>query len=368
MRVLPFNALYPQTDLITDSDSFFKLAKERYQEYVSSGFYIEDNRESYYIYRIKSGGVENIGIIGSADINDIKENKILAHEKTLASKEQHMMHLLMQRQAMIKPTLIAYDDDDVINAFIAEFIAGNEPILDLRLEGSQELHTFWKVSKKKNVSLVKDRFREVHRGYIADGHHRCSTIAKLYQNDSIRIGEDQNNGILSAYFAFSQLRIYDFNRVISLVDRIGYSDFLIQLSKYAKLEPLKEPRKSKRKFEITFYVDQSWFKLTWKNKVIQKYSRNGIVLDYYIFNWVIMNKIIGIEDVTADDTTVYIEGTKGIEAVEKATDNGEYSIGFCLYPVTKSELKIMAQKGIPMPPKSTAFVPRIKNGMIVQKL
>ncbi len=368
MRVLPFNALYPQVDLITDSDAFFKLAKERYQEYVSSGFYVEDNKESYFIYRIKDGDYANIGIIGSADINDIKDNKILAHEKTLASKEQHMMHLLLQRQAMIKPTLVAYDDDTKINAFIAEYIANNIPFLDLSLEDSKEFHTFWRVSKKKDVTLLKERFREVHRGYIADGHHRCSTIAKLYQNDSIRIGEDQNHGILSAYFAFSQLKIYDFNRVISLADRIDLSSFLIQLSKYAKLEPIKGPRKAKRKFELTFYVDQSWFKLTWKNKVIQKYSRNGIVLDYYIFNWVIMNKILGIEDVTADDTTVYIEGTKGIEAVEKATNNGEFTVGFCLYPVSKAELKIMAQKGIPMPPKSTAFVPRIKNGMIVQKL
>lgn len=368
MRVLPFKALYPQVNLISEAPSFFKFAKERYQEYVNGGFYIDDDKESLYIYQIDDGETIRVGIIGSADIKDIKENKILPHEKTLAAKEQEMVHLLLQRGAMIKPALIAYDDDQPLNEFVDKYIETKDPFLDIFLEDVAELHTFWRLKKKKEVQFVQKRMLEAHKGYIADGHHRCSTIAKLYENEAFQGSENKDHSILCAYFPFSQLDIYDFNRVIDLEDRMSSTEFFIKLSKYAKIKPLPKKRKSSKKFELTVFVNEKWYQLIWKNKVIKESSSKGIVLDSYIFNYVIMHIILEIEEIRDDVTTEYIEGTKGLDAIETATNSGDHKIGFSLFPVSKSELKVMAQKGIPMPPKSTAFVPRIKNGMLVQRL
>lgn len=368
MRVHPFKALYPQVNLIAEAPSFFQLAKDRYQEYVNSGFYIDEDQACLYIYQIDDGEKVRVGIVGSADINDIKENKILAHEKTIAHKEQHMIHLLLQRGAMIKPALIAYDDDTRLNEFLEKFMEQQNSFLDIFLEDVAEIHTFWRISSKKDIQFVRKRMMEVHKGYIADGHHRCSTIANLYENESFQGGENKDQTILCAYFPFSQLDIFDFNRVINLKNRMSSTEFLVRLSKYAKLKLLSKPRKSAKKFELTFYVDHKWYTLTWKKKVIQKNSKKGIVLDSYIFNHVVMGDILGVEDIRNDETTIYIEGTRGLVAIENETDRDHKNIGFTVFPVSVSELKIMAEKGIPMPPKSTAFVPRIKNGMLVQRL
>ncbi len=368
MKLLPIKALTPSLNLITESSSFFRYAKERYPKYVTSGFYTENDKPAIFIYEINDSFTIRRGIVASTHVSDIANGHIIPHEKTLAAKEQHMIHLMLQRQAQIKPTLFAYQDDDKINDFIHKTCEKEDTFLDIFLEESAEVHRFWKLSKSKEIEWVVNSFKAINKVYVADGHHRCSTMARLYGEKDIQIGEGHDSSILSAYFSWSQLKIYDFNRVISLEDFMSSTEFVVRLSKYANLKPIKSAAKPSKKYRLNFYIDHQWYQMQWKKKTLNLFIQENTTIDYQVFNEIIIKKILGIEDVRSANCIEYVEGISGIDSIENKVDSGISSVGFCLYPVTKQELIALADQGIPLPPKSTAFVPRIKNGMIVQKL
>ena len=367
MEISAFQAVYPKTELVTSPESFFGSMKYQFKEFYNSGFFDKSDQEALYIYKIQNHdeGIEYIGILCFTDVHDLLQNKILKHEKTLAAKEQQMMRLILQREAHIKPVLLTYQDVPSLNQIVNEYISNQAFSFTLNFESTNEVHKIWRVSDGDQINNIKQLFsQKVNKSYIADGHHRCSTTEILYNSKELENAQQKFGKIFTIYFPLSQLIIWDFNRVVEVFNNTDIAKFLVSLSKYFNIRHLKTGRKPKSKFELTMHLSYGWFSLKWKKKILEKHAMEKVLLDCQLFNQYVLNKIIGVNNVREDSRISYFSGKEGTKVLEEQVRKYPNKVAFCIYPVLKEELIKKADALETLPPKSTFFEPRMKNGVI----
>ena len=368
MNIHPFQAIFPKVDLITSADSFFGSMKYQYSDYKKSGFFDKSAQDAFYLYKIIKNGSKNLGLIAATDVHDFLDNKILKHEKTLAAKEQNMMQLMLQRNALIKPILLAYNQNKEVKETLTSILGRKKPIINLHFENEDATHKIWRITDGDHIEKIKKVFdKRISKVYIADGHHRCSTFTILYQSKNIDQAASRFEKLLTIYFPFEDLEIWDYNRVVDVFNTYDLPVFMAELTKYCKIKVLKKGRKPKKKYEMTMYMRNHWFSLKWKKKVLSSYGKQEVLLDSELFNTMIMGNILGVMDVRESKKINYYSGKEGKGSLEEAVHKHPERVAFFIYPVLKSELKKVADKSKTLPPKSTWFEPRMKNGIVVKE-
>ena len=368
MRIKPFQAVYPNFDFITSADSFFGTVKVQYPEYKKSGFFNKAAQESIYIYQIKSTRRTYTGLVACADIRDYLDHKIKKHENTLAQKEQQQMHLMLSRSASVKPVLLTYPKVTPIRNLIDQCIKKSKPFYSTLLETEQLLHTLWEVSDGEMIERFQKLFKKhVPETYIADGHHRTSTTALMSERMKDKMDGKNYDLLLSAFFDAGELEIHDYNRIVEGLNECSMTTFMAKISQVFDIEILEEARKPNQKNEIVMFLNREWFLLKWKKSVLEEYQNDSVILDATLLDEKVMKEILGIEDVRTDTRIRYIEGPKGLEGLRERTIRNENRVAFALFPVRLEDLMQVANEGKTMPPKSTWFEPRIKNGLVVQE-
>jgi len=369
MKLIPFKAVYPNLDLIASSESFFGTVKSQYVDYKKSGFFKTQESPSIFVYRLETSYSIHKGIVACTDISDIIEGNVLKHENTLAPKEQQMMNLTLQNQAMVKPVLLAYDRVDALDDIIDQVMTNQEVFFEVRFKEKGEKHSFWSLGDSKLASEITKIFRKkVNVSYIADGHHRVKTALLLHKTDKKNEMLDTRiKSVLSLYFSWDDLRIFDYNRCVEIFQTVSPLHFLVELSHVCNIVRLKSARKPKRKHEITMLIYGEWYRLRWKKKILKRHQDHPVLFDTFLLNEYVLKKIVGIEDVRDDFRVKYIDGVVGIPGLEELVAKSENRVGFCMYPITTENLKTIADKGLTLPPKSTWFEPRVKNGLLVKE-
>jgi uncharacterized protein (DUF1015 family) len=364
VRIKPFQAKYPNFDIIASVDTFFKTVKYDYRQYEKSGFFQKVPNDAMYAYRINSSLGYHLGIITTVMIQDYIEGHILKHEDTLSTKEQAMMNLLLERGAMIKPVLLSYPGHEEVNDYLTEVIQ-REPLYTIHFEETGEEHTLWKIADGKDIARLTEIFQGIDKCYIADGHHRCSTSARLFKKAAKTHPNLDFSELLCAFFSFDQLIIHDYNRVIDILDEIRPTALMARLAGLFNITPMEGPFRPTQKRELSLFLDDEWYRLEWKKKVLKKY-KDRVVLDSTLVNDLILRDILGIKDVSSDKRITYVEGTKKTDGIEIACAKKPGRFGLGLYPVSKEEFIHLSDIGESLPPKSTWFEPRIKNGLVAQ--
>lgn len=368
MRILPFQAMYPDMDLIASAESFFDTVKNQFNEYEDSGFFKKTAEEAIYIYQIKTSKRIHTGIICCVDIEDFINGKILKHENTLASKEQSMMHLMLQRKANVKPVLLTYDVNKEIHKWMLEHSIKSNKFYSVRFKELKELHTFWKISDGNKIQKIKKIFdKKLNQVYIADGHHRCTTSALLHSRKKGKVKKFDFSKLLCAFFSRDELEIHDYNRIVELEPDQSYLLIMAEMTKYFHVSVMRKGAKPNTKHEIVMYMDNHWFSLRWKEAILHAAKDEMVILDADLLNKYILNGILGIKDVRSDSRVKYVSGTLGVKGIVQKAAKLEQFISFIIYPVAFEELKEVADNYKTLPPKSTWFEPRIKNGMLIQK-
>jgi uncharacterized protein (DUF1015 family) len=365
MHIKTFKAVFPKVDLITSPNSFFDSIKYQYREYRKSGVYRKSDEEGYYIYQIKSEYGIHTGLLCSTAVSDLKDHKMLKHEKTLAAKEQQIMHLIMQRKALVKPVLLGYYPEDNLHEEFVALTKKEMPEVDLKLEDG-ERHRLWSIYDQAMVDKIGKAFSKLEKAYIGDGHHRTTTVALLNESEELGEEAEKYNYILTAYFPFDQLQIWDYNRVVDITEIMPNSQFIAELSTFFNINKLKKARKPNKKHEITFFIDNVWYALNWKEKYITR--KKKILLDTALINKYIFKGILGIVDIRSDSRIKYYGGVEPLSRIVKQCEKLVHGVGLCIYPVSVEELTQLADKGKTLPPKSTWFTPRLKSGIIAKDL
>lgn len=369
MQIKPFHGTYPNFDFIASPDSFCDDAKNSFREFQANGFFETAPATAFYIYQIETEVRKHIGLIALDDVEDFFAGKVKKHEKTLSEREQQQMQLFLRWNAILKPVLLTYPPAPDISQWLDNFAGSNKPLYVTRFVKDRQTHSVWCVTDPAEIQHLQEMFAsQVNRTYIADGHHRTTTIALLHERLKDKNPELDFDNLFCAFFASDQLEILDYNRVVEGLRDVSPTQFIVQMSRLFDLNVLPEPRKPREKHEIVMYIHKEWYSLHWKKDILDKYAKDRVVLDATLLNELVLRNIIGIEDVRTDTRINYVDGVKGLEGLRKATNDSDDRIGFLLYPVAFEDMMRMADAGESLPPKSTYFEPRMKSGMVVKML
>jgi uncharacterized protein (DUF1015 family) len=370
MHIHAFQAVYPNLDYITSPDLFFNTVREEYPEQKASGIYQRAASEGMYIYQIQEQGRSFTGVVACADIQDYFDGRIKKHEHTLASKEQQQLNLLMRRQATIKPVLLTYPPVQAIEDLLLRITQTEQPFLSLRFEEQREVHTLWAVREGVQLQQLQQLFlHEVPYTYIADGHHRCSTMALMHRRlEGLEKERPVLTSLMSAFFASSELEILEFNRTVEILQEISAPMLVVRLSQIADIDVLPGPEKPRRKHEVAMLLDKQWYMLRWKGNILDLYRQEVVVLDVQLLNELVFERIMGIQDVRTDERVRYVEGSLGLDMLRERVIKDDHRVGFALYPVDMHDFMSVADAEQVLPPKSTWFEPRMRNGLLVQEI
>ena len=368
MQINPFQASCPQLEIITSPDMFFGTVKEDYPDYKASGFFQKTGEECLYIYRIKDDFRTFTGIIACVSIEDYAKGLIKKHENTLAAKEQQQLHLILRRKAMVKPVLLTYEPIELIDRFMRDFIERFEPFMQINFEIEKQDHYFWKVKEKAHIDYLAGLFKQhVPHSYIADGHHRTSITSIMHDRSTNGYLKGSYNQLLAAFFSSNEVQVLDFNRIVEGLAECSTTTFMALLSKIVDIDILEIPTRPKQKHEMVMYINREWFLLKWKEEILDRFADEPVLLDVHLLNELIIKDILKIEDVRTDFRVRYIDGTKGLEGLKEKVLKSEHRVGFVLHPIDLRDFMEIADHNKVLPPKSTWFEPRMRNGLIVQE-
>lgn len=338
----------------------YEKAKSNLQDFLSKGILLREDKPCYYIYELVMNGRHQTGLVAVSSVDDYEADIIKKHEFTRPEKEQDRINHIRTSGAQTGNVFLAYRDVAAINSLIENW-KQRTPLYDFVAEDGIG-HTIWVVNEEATIAQITELFaKEVPYTYIADGHHRAASAAKVRK--SLEAGyHDHANYFLTTLFPAGELYIMDYNRVVKDLNGHAESDFLRALYDHFEVERMPSAFSPTRLHEFGMYLGGQWFKLTAKEGT---YKTDPIgVLDVTILSELILDPMLGIKDQRTDKRIDFVGGIRGLGELEKRVDSSEMKIAFSLHPVSIQQLFDIADSGNVMPPKSTWFEPKLRDGLL----
>jgi uncharacterized protein (DUF1015 family) len=346
----------------------YTLVKNRYLEFKEDGVFVQDNTPAYYIYKIvnRDGNVFS-GIIAAASAEDYKKDIIKKHEDTIEYRENIFKDYLKTVGFNAEPVLLTYPDNDVISDIITK-------VQKQRAEFEftthfRDTHYLWLVDDEDSIRQISKAFSSMDSIYIADGHHRCASSFLLAEDlktqNKAHSGEEPYNFFMSYLIPESELKIYEFNRLIKDLNGLTKDAFLIKLDAIFRIENRgTELYKPTGKHHFSMYLDGEFYSL-YLRKHYYSLDNPLLALDTHILYKTVLEPILGISDLRNDTRIDYSHGKNDLINIKNKVDNGDYAVGFGLVPISVEELKAIANSGLTMPPKSTFIEPKLRSGVTI---
>ncbi len=345
-----------------------KKVKSRYQQYLDEGILFQDKKEAFYLYRqIKEGNIYT-GIIARTSIEDYFSGVIRIHEATLTEREQKLKEYLEVCDFNAEPVLFFYPEDKEINKVIGKWM---KMTAEYDFTTTDKVrHTAWVISDPIAVRKIRKRFEKLEKIYIADGHHRSASSALLGKSKREKNprskGKEAWNYYLGVFLSESQLRIYDFNRVVKDLNGHTPEQFLKALEFDFEIKSLQSRFSPSVKHQFGMYLDGKWFALKLKKN---KWSKGPVEsLDAEILTRRILAPLLGIENLKTDKRIGFVAGVRGMDGLTRKVDSGEYKLAFSLCPVKMDEIKLIADTNNIMPPKTTWVEPKMRSGLVIYSI
>ena len=347
-----------------------KKIKNKFLEFVRDEIFIREQKPSYYLYQQFKDGNVYTGIIGCSSVKDYDSGVIKIHEHTLTEREEKLKQYLEICDFNAEPVLFSYENlpvvDDIVNLTILK-----RPVYDFTTTDKVR-HKMWVISNSVTVKNLREAFGKLKSVYIADGHHRSASSSKLAHDSAkanpTHTGDENYNYYLGIFFPENQLRIYDFNRVITDLNGMSSKDFLHRLKESFKITPHHQNEyKPETPHKFSLYLEGEWYELAAKPILVD--TKDPVKkLDASILSNHILGPVLGITDLKTDKRISFVPGIKGMKELKRLVDVGKFKLAFGLYPVRMSELKNIADTNNIMPPKTTWVEPKMRNGLLVYKL
>ena len=368
MQIEPFRAVIPDMGLISSADHFFGTVKEKFNDYLASGYYQPLPEEGLFACTIERPERTHTGLVACVDMQAYFDGHIKRHEKTLAASEQEQILQLINKKAHVKPVMLTYRHVDEIEELLLNYVANHEHFLETVFETNGETHRFWHIKDQALIQQLQALFVEhVKSVYISDGHHRTSSNALMFKRLGVKNPDNPFRWLPCSLFPTSEVEIFDFNRIIEGMNDFSPASFMAKLSKLFEIDLLEYAQKPSRKHELTMYLDKEWYRLTWRPAILEAHKNDPVILDVSLLNEKVLVEILGITDVRTDLRVKYMQGIKTMAALRERTLKAEERFAFCLYPITIEDFLTISDEGGVLPPKSTWFEPRVRSGLLVQR-
>ncbi|WP_118972712.1 DUF1015 domain-containing protein [Taibaiella koreensis] len=350
------------------SPEVYERAAENLNDMIEKGILVQDKEPCYYLYQLVMNGRSQTGLVCGSSIDDYNNGIIKKHEYTRPEKELDRINHIKATHAQTGVVFLAYNNVAAMDRFVADWKQEHAPEYDFTAEDGIR-HTLWVISDYSKVSIITDLFADdVPATYIADGHHRAASAARVaeeFREQGLRISGDESfNYFITCIFPADQLEILDYNRVVKDLNGMNAGTFLAALGKdFTVSEKGKAPYKPQQPHEFGLYINGTWYLLTAREG---SFNTDPIgVLDVSILQQNVLSKLLNINDPRTDKRVEFVGGIRGLAELEKRVDSGEMAAAFACYPVSIRQLFEVADSGNVMPPKSTWFEPKTRDGLVV---
>jgi len=340
----------------------YEQAKENLAAFIKRDVVFRESKECYYIYQLIMHGRSQTGLVCVSSVDDYENDIIKKHEFTRPEKELDRINHIKISGAQTGNVFLAYRNNVGLDTLIENWKKTKTAVYDFAADDEIQ-HTIWVVNDESTIQEISSIFKhEIPCTYIADGHHRAASAAKVRAALGANAGKNADY-FLTTLFPSNQLYIMDYNRVVKDLNGLTPTAFLEAVAKQFDVEQLsKEPFKPQALHEIGMYLNGCWYKLTAKTGT---YTQDPIgILDVTILQNNILDAILGISDPRTDSRVDFMGGIRGLQVLADRVDSGQFAAAFSLYAVTIDQLFAIADTGNVMPPKSTWFEPKLRDGLL----
>jgi uncharacterized protein (DUF1015 family) len=346
------------------SPEVYQRAKENFERLKEEAPLAQDTTPNFYLYKLTMGNHSQIGIAATFSVEDYEKDVILKHEKTRKVKEDDRTNHIVTTEAQTGPVFLTYKAVAGIDQVINEAIKKSEPVYNFTSKDGIK-HEVW-ILPNEYADIVTSEIGKVRNLYIADGHHRAASASraqkvKMKQNPN-HTGEEKYNYFLGVLFPAEQLRILSYNRAVHDL-RMEKNEFLEKIKLNFSVEETDSPIPPAVK-TFAMYINKKWYLLK-PNENVEPGKAVGDKLDVSILQNYLLQPVLGIEDTRTDTNIDFIGGIRGTEELEKLVDSGKAAVAFSMFPVSVDDLINISDAGETMPPKSTWFEPKLRDGLLI---
>jgi len=349
------------------SPEVYIKAKENLNRLRQEAPLVQDAVPYLYIYKLTMSNHSQTGIAAVFSVEDYDKDVIKKHEKTRKVKENDRTNHIITTEAQTGPVFLTYKAVAAVDKIVRETMTGNKPIYDFT--ASDEIkHTIW-ILPENLTNVIISEIGKVKNLYIADGHHRAASASraqKVKKEQNINhTGKEEYNYFLGVLFPAEQLEIMPYNRIVRDL-KIDRKNFLEKIKKNFSISEADSPNPSSKK-TFAMYLDKKWYLLK-PNENVKQGKTIGENLDVSILQNYLLYPILGIEDQRTDTNIDFIGGIRGTKELEKFVDSGKAAVAFSMYPISINDLINISDAGETMPPKSTWFEPKLRDGLLVHMI
>ncbi len=347
----------------------YRQSKQKLDEFVFRGILVREEQPCLYIYRQTMNGRSQTGIAGCVSIDEYLDGTIRRHELTLVEKEQDRIHHFDACSANTEPVFLTYRHSAEIHDFTEDWIQNHAPVYDL-IDVHSVGHTLWVVDDPKKIEGMAECFHRIPTLYIADGHHRSASAVKVgmkrREEKPHYDGSEEFNYFMAVIFPDSDLKLYDYNRVVKDLNGMSKEEFLTALSSSFRIEKMSEaPFDPDEPHVFSMFLERSWYRLSAKDSILSSHIIQG--LDVSILQNHVLEPLLGIRDPRTDSRIEFVGGIHGMEELERRTET-DMAVAFALYPVSMEDMLTASDQNETMPPKSTWFEPKLGSGLFIHML
>jgi uncharacterized protein (DUF1015 family) len=345
------------------SENVYRRAAETFERLGRECPLTRESEPSLYLYRLRMGEHEQTGIAATFSLDEYDSDLVRKHERTRRDKEDDRTRHMVTLRAQTGPVFLIYRDRPEIEALVAG-AAVQPPLYDFTAEDGVT-HTLWRLDPETSRRLMNE-FVHVPLLYIADGHHRAASAARA--REELRSRTDRSGSgdpwdfFLGVAFPAGQVRILPYNRIVKDLGGRSAAAFRADLERRLPVSPDAPPSPARRG-DVSMYLDRRWYGIR-----LPAPAAGTRALDVSLLQEQVLEPVLGIGDVRTDPRIDFVGGAAGTDALEAAVDSGKAAVAFSLFPVGVEDLMRIADANGIMPPKSTWFEPKLRDGLLIHEI
>jgi len=338
------------------SDQVYERAAENFRDLQARAPLIEEDSPTFYVYRLQMGSHTQTGVAACFSLDEYDRDVIKKHEKTRPEKEDDRTRHMLAISAQTGPVFLTYAASAAVDAVVTRTTASPSFVDFTASDGVR--HVIWTIDESDHAAVVEG-FAAIPRLYIADGHHRAASAARTRRALAGR-GAGEHDRVLGVVFPDDQVQILPYNRVVKDLQGMTAVQFLESVQKHVPVTA-NASHTPGRKGHVTMYVEGRWYLLDLRGG---QRTDEASSLDVSLLQDNVLAPLLGIHDVRTDRRIDFVGGVRGPAELEALVDGGGFAAAFSMYPVTVADLMHVAHSGGIMPPKSTWFEPKLRDGLL----
>jgi len=338
-------------------DEVYARATANFEALRSRAPLVVEDRPSLYVYRLEMGTHVQTGVAACFSGEEYDGDLIKKHERTRRDKEDDRTRHVLSLRAQTGPVFLTYRASSAVDAIVSATAAG-APLMDFTAPDGIR-HTVWRVAAGDVPGLVS-AFRAIPALYIADGHHRAASAARVrHQLHEAGEGAGEWDTFLAVAFPDTQMQVLAYNRVVRDLNGHTPDSLLAALQRVLTVD--EGPAVPARKGQVSMFLAGRWYALTLGSAPVAEPAAG---LDVSRLQDQVLTPLLGIGDVRSDKRIDFVGGARGTAELEKLVASGQHAVAFSMYPVSVDDLMTISDAGGIMPPKSTWFEPKLRDGLL----